>query len=273
VVLAAVLLLAGCSERHRSDEVVVGAGMDRESAVLGAVYAAALRYYGADARVVQAPDPVTELDTGKVDVVPGFTGRLLQRFAPGSAANPSKDVYRAMVAALPEGVAAGDYAMAAEDTPTAVVTDATALAWGGRDSAALVRRCAQVVAGTTAGTKPPGTIDTCKLPPPREYPTDTALFDALQSGQVNVAWTTAADPGIPRDATVLAEADPPMIQAENVVPLYRRNGLSEQQILAINQVAGELDTAALADMRRQVAQGRDPRQVADSWLALHPLGR
>ena len=72
---------------------------------------------------------------------------------------------------------------------------------------------------------------------------------------------------------VLADGKPALIQAENVVPLYRRNELTERQVLAINEVAGVLDTAALAEMRRQVAGGADPQAVAGGWLAEHPLGR
>ena len=34
-----------------------------------------------------------------------------------------------------------------------------------------------------------------------------------------------------------------------------------------------LDTAALVEMRRQVAAGADPQAVAGGWLAEHPLGR
>ena len=34
-----------------------------------------------------------------------------------------------------------------------------------------------------------------------------------------------------------------LIRAENVVPLYRRNELTELQVLALNEVAGVLDTA------------------------------
>ena len=44
-----------------------------------------------------------------------------------------------------------------------------------------------------------------------------------------------------------------------MVPLYRRNELTQQQVLAVNEVAGVLDTAALKQMRRQVADGADPR--------------
>jgi glycine betaine/choline ABC-type transport system substrate-binding protein len=56
------------------------------------------------------------------------------------------------------------------------------------------------------------------------------------------------------------------------VPLYRRNELTESQVLAINEVAGVLDTAALAQMRAQVDEGTEPGLVADGFLAEHPLG-
>jgi glycine betaine/choline ABC-type transport system substrate-binding protein len=49
--------------------------------------------------------------------------------------------------------------------------------------------------------------------------------------------------------------------------------LNTRQLLAVNEVAGVLDTAALVDMRRQVSNGADPQAVADAWLNEHPLGR
>ena len=66
---------------------------------------------------------------------------------------------------------------------------------------------------------------------------------------------------------------PALVQAENVVPLYRRNELTDRQLLAVNEVAGVLDTAALVEMRREVTAGADPQAVADAWLNEHPLGR
>jgi glycine betaine/choline ABC-type transport system substrate-binding protein len=63
-----------------------------------------------------------------------------------------------------------------------------------------------------------------------------------------------------------------LIRAENLVPLYRRNELNEAQVLALNEVAGVLDTAALADMRAQVEDGTDPGLVAGAFLDEHPLG-
>ena len=273
VVLAAALLAVGCGHRHHAGEVVVGATNDPESVVLAELYAAALRSFGSAARVDRLPDPIAALDTGNVGVAAGFTGQVLQRFAPGSTALAAKDVYAAMVAVLPEGVAAGDYATAAQDAPAAVVTQRTATAWGGRDLAVLVRHCAELTTGDVAGTSIPTAVGSCKLPGPRQFLTAPTLFDALRAGTILVAWTTTADPSIPEDVQALSDTTPPMIQAENVVPLYRRHDLSEQQVQAIDEIAGEFDTAALADMRRQVAQGHDPRQVADAWLAAHPLGR
>jgi glycine betaine/choline ABC-type transport system substrate-binding protein len=273
MLLAATLFVAGCgSERHLQRELVVGAGTDPASLVLAELYAAALRNYGTPTRVDRVPDPLDQLDSGSVSVVPGFTGRFLQRLAPDPKVIDQKSVYAAMVAALPEGVGAGDYAMAAEDTPAVAVTSATVGAWGGRDLTALVGHCAQVVPGAIAGAQPPTRLGSCNLPVTRVFPSAAALFDALKTGQINAAWTTNATPDIPGEVVVLEDRKPQLVQAENVVPLYRRNALAEREVLALNEIAGEFDTSALADMRRRVAAGADARQVAEAWLAAHPLG-
>jgi glycine betaine/choline ABC-type transport system substrate-binding protein len=238
------------------------------------LYAAALRFYGSPAHVQSALDPVTELDSGPVRVVPGFTGRLLARFEPDAAARSDTQVYRAMVSALPEGVAAGDYTTSAQDKPAIAVIERTADAWGGRDVTAAVGNCAKVVPGALAAAPrpPPTKVGSCAMPKPREFPDSATLFAALQAGQINAAWTTTATPNIPSGLVVLSDKTA-LIRAENLVPLYRRNELDERQVLAVDEVAGVLDTGSLADMRRQVAEGKDPGVVADTWLDAHPLGR
>jgi glycine betaine/choline ABC-type transport system substrate-binding protein len=265
-------LLVGCGGQQSPRELVVGSQQDPESVVLAELYAGALRSFGTGARVESAGDPLTELDTGRYQVLPGLTGRLLQTFQPGATAMSEETVYRAMVAALPEGVAAGDYASSAQDTPTAAVTAATANTWGGRDLTALVRYCPQLIPGKVAGVAPPAKIGDCSPPPAIEFDSNQALFDALRNGRINAAWTTSADPGVPPDVVVLADGQPPLVLAENVVPLYRRNELDEREVLALDEVAGEFDTAALVQMRQQIAAGAEPRQVAEAWLAAHPLG-
>ncbi len=279
LLLAAALTVAGCGgDDHRAAAVVVGSRPDPESTLLAAVYVAALRSYGFAAQGAQtAADPMAQLDSGRFTVVPAFTGRTLQVLQPGTTVLSDKQVYRALVAALPEGIAAGDYATAAEDKPVVLVTGTTARAWGGSDTgadlSALPQHCDGLVLGAVSGRRTPPSVGSCKLSAPREFSDDATMFAALRDARLTAAWATTADPGIPADLVALADGKPALIRAENVVPLYRRNALSDRQLLAVNEVAGVLDTAALAGMRRQVAGGADPQAVAGEWLAEHPLGR
>ncbi|BAX93885.1 glycine betaine ABC transporter substrate-binding protein [Mycobacterium shigaense] len=274
------LSCAGCATHPGNSHpagVVVGSGRDAESTLLAAIYAAALRSYGFAARTETSDSPMAQLDSGAFTVVPAFTGRMLQILRPGAAALSDTQVYRTMVAALPEGVAAGDYTTAAEDKPLLVVTQSTAKAWGGNDRNAdlslVLKHCDGLVLGIVAGRGAPEAIRGCRLPVAREFLDEATMFNAVRAGQLTAAWTSTADPAIPGDLVSLADGKPTLIQAENVVPLYRRNALTDRQLLAINEVAGVLDTAALADMRRQVASGADPQVVAGGWLGEHPLGR
>jgi glycine betaine/choline ABC-type transport system substrate-binding protein len=273
-VLLTVCAGAGCAAEHRgAPELVVGSTSDSESVLLADIYVAALRSYGFAARGATATDPMAKLDSGEFTVVPTFTGKVLQRLQPNAAALSDAQVYRAMIAALPEGVLAGDYTTAAADKPALAVTGATAKAWGGSELSELPGRCEGLVLGVVSGARVPASVGSCPLPAPREFPDGTAMLAALRSGELTAAWTTTAGPDTPADLVVLADGKPALIQAENVVPLYRRNALRDRQLLALNEVAGVLDTGALADMHRQVAAGADPQAVAGGWLADHPLGR
>jgi glycine betaine/choline ABC-type transport system substrate-binding protein len=272
--LAAALVTAGCyTTEHRANELVVGSSPGAESVLLADIYTSALRSYGFPTHTEQAPDPLTKLDSGAFIVVPGFTGRVLQIFQPGASARSDAQVYKAMVAALPEGIAAGDYTTAADDKPALAVTKSTARSWGGNNLSALPRHCDGIVIGSVAGKWTPPVLGGCRLPAAHEFQNDASLFTALQEGNFTAAWTTTADPEVPLGLVVLNDAKPALVQAENVVPLYRRNALTDRQLLAVNEVAGVLDTAALVDMRRQVIAGADPQAVADGWLGEHPLGR
>jgi glycine betaine/choline ABC-type transport system substrate-binding protein len=264
----------GCSPtQHRANELVVGSRPGAESVLLADIYTGALRSYGFPTRTEQASEPLTKLDSGAFVIVPGFTGRVLQVFQPGATARSDAAVYKAMVGALPEGIAAGDYTTAADDKPALVVTKSTAKSWGGNDLSGLPRHCDGIVIGSIAGKSTPTVLDGCRLPAAHEFHDDASLFTALQAGNVIAAWTTTADPDVPPGLVVLNDAKPALVQAENVVPLYRRNELTDRQLLAVNEVAGVLDTAALVEMRRQVMAGADPQTVADGWLGDHPLGR
>lgn len=272
VVLIA-LLIAGCAaEPAPPPSVAVGARAGADSSLPAHLYAAALRFYGSPAHVQPTPDPLAALDSGEVDVVPALTGEVLARFAPDAPARSARQVYRAMVGSLPEGLSAGDYADTTSDKPALALTARTAADWEVGDVAALVGRCGTLVPGAAAGDHPPTALGTCTLPEPREFPDSAAVLAALRAGKVNVAWTSTAVPDLPDDLTVLSDSTA-LIRAENVVPLFRRNTLTQLQLRSVNELAGVLDTDALADMQAQVDAGADPAAVATAWLDAHPIGR
>jgi glycine betaine/choline ABC-type transport system substrate-binding protein len=252
---------------------VVGTTADAESTLLANLYAAALRFYGAPARVETMSDPLTALDSGTVSVVPGLTGRLLDGFVPNSPARSETQVYKALLGALPEGIAAGDYATATEDKPVLAITDTTAKAWGSRDLTAVQQHCAGLRVGAVTGNATPTSVGSCGLADVHRFTDEKTLFNALRTGEITAGWIGTATPDVPDQIVTLNDRKPALIQAENVVPLYRRNELGEMQLRAINEIAGVLDTASLIEMRRQVAEGDDPQSVADNWLGNHPLGR
>lgn len=262
--------MGGCAGQAPPPPILVGATADPESQLISHLYAAALRFYGNAAQVQVTDDPFGKLDSGDIRVAPGFTGRLLAQFAPDSAARSDVQVYRTLLSVLPEGVAAGDYTTSAEDKPAVAVVEQTASEWG-RDVSTLARRCEVSSVGVLQSVSPPSTVGTCVLPKAKIFADDDALFAALQAGRIDMAWTTSAAPDVPSEVVVLSDKTS-LIRAENLVPLYRRNELTESQVLALNEIAGVLDTGSLADMRRQIAEGTEPGLVAGKWLDEHPLG-
>ena len=271
LILVVAVAVVGCGSPAPPPTLRVGATTDTQTTLLANIYAAGLRYYGTAADVETVDDPMAALDSGSVSVAPGTTGRFLERFAPGSTARSASQVYRAMVGALPEGVAAGDYAVAAEDKAALAVTEATATAWGSRDLAALAGRCQALIVGAVPGRGHPAAVGGCTLPVVREFGDSAALFDALGAGMITAAWTTTAATDVPDGIVVLVDRKPTLVPAQNVVALYRRNELDQLQVRAINEIAGVLDTTALVEMLRQVGGGADPTVVADAWLAANPL--
>lgn len=268
VVLLA-LLIAGCGgQAPPPPSISVGAGAEP---LLSYLYAAALRYYGSPAHVQGTPDPLAALDSGDIDVAPAFTGEVLTRFAPDAPARSAVQVYRAMVGSLPEGLGAGDYAEGASDKPAVAVTGRTASDWQAGDVTALVARCDSLKPGAVQGVRVPKSFGTCTPPAAEEFQDAEVLWAALRSGEVDIAWTSAAAPDFPEDLRMLADRTA-LIRAENVVPVFRRNSLNQDQLRSVNELAGVLDTDALAQMRAEVAAGAEPGAVANTWLDAHPLG-
>lgn len=272
--LVMVAVLAGCSESGGpAPYLTVVTTKEPQYRVLAYIYAAVVKATGIDTKVRESVDPVSELDTGIASVAPGFTGRLLRQFAPQQRPSGDEEVtYKAMIAALPAGVAAADYGTA-EDRPAIAVPSVATSVSAKPTLAGLARHCDELVrAGQVGqGPVPVARIGSCATGNPRQFPSTGELFTALKGGEVAVAWTSTANPALPADGVTLVDDEKSWLPANNVVPLYRRNELSEPQVLSLNKVAGELTTGDLAAMTREVSGGADPQRVVDTWLNDHQI--
>ncbi|MDO3199229.1 glycine betaine ABC transporter substrate-binding protein, partial [Mycobacteroides abscessus] len=139
--------------------------------------------------------------------------------------------------------------------------------------AAFVRHCDQLARGGQVGQGPVPLprIGSCATGTPRQYASAGELFAALRRGEVAVAWTSTANPALPADGVTLLDDEKQWLPANSVVPLYRRNELTEAQVLSLNKVAGELTTGDLAAMTREVSGGADPQRVVGTWLNDHQI--
>ncbi len=124
------------------------------------------------ARRRPAEIPLGRLDSGEVQVAPGFTGRLLQpvRARTRRRARMSRSTAH-WSRRCPRASPAGDYTTSAEDKPAVAVTETTADEWGGRDVSAMARQCADVDGRRGRSVSHPATVGTCKLPRPANSPT------------------------------------------------------------------------------------------------------
>ncbi|WP_228562666.1 glycine betaine ABC transporter substrate-binding protein [Catenulispora rubra] len=122
--------------------VTVGSANFPESVALADIYAEALKDQGAKvstkpsigAREVYIPG----LKDGSIDLIPEYSGSILQYFDPKATATSPDDVYAALQKALPAGLTVLDQSKA-QDSDAIVVTKATADKYGLKSIADLAK--------------------------------------------------------------------------------------------------------------------------------------
>jgi osmoprotectant transport system substrate-binding protein len=111
----------------------VGSANFQENVVLADIYAQALQAQGATVttqlNIGSREAYMPGLQDGSIDLIPEYTGVLLQYFDKTATATSSADVYAALPAALPSGLVVLDQSKA-EDKDSIVVTKQTADKYG-----------------------------------------------------------------------------------------------------------------------------------------------
>jgi len=259
--------------------IVIGSANFPESALIANIYAAALKAKGVDAstnlNIGSREIYLKALQDGSIDLVPEYSGVLLQYFDPTATAVSSDDVYTALVAKTPSGLKVLTKS-AAEDKDAVVVTKATADANNLKSIADLAPVASTFVLGgppewTTRPTGVPGLKEKYGLTFKEFKALDAGgplTLGALTSDQIQAGNLFTTDPSIPANNLVVLEDPKNLFAAQNVLPLINAAKSNPQVQAALDAVSAKLDTATLTELLTKVQVDKeDSAQVAQEWVA------
>jgi len=259
--------------------IVIGSANFPESALIANIYAAALKAKGVDAstnlNIGSREIYLKALQDGSIDLVPEYSGVLLQYFDPTATAVSSDDVYTALVAKTPSGLKVLTKS-AAEDKDAVVVTKATADANNLKSIADLAPVASTFVLGgppewATRPTGVPGLKEKYGLTFKEFKALDAGgplTLGALTSDQIQAGNLFTTDPSILANNLVVLEDPKNLFAAQNVLPLINAAKSTPQVQTALDAVSAKLDTATLTELLTKVQVDKeDSAQVAQEWVA------
>ncbi len=269
--------------------VVVGSADFPESKILGEIYAQSLeangftvvRQFGIGSRETYIP----ALRDRSIDLIPEYTGNLLQYFDPTSSVTRPDEVELALHRALP-----GDLSILtpspANDTDTVTVTEATANKWKLTSIGDLAARSAEVKFGAPSeflnraqglpGLKSRYNLDIA----PDNFVAISdgggpATVRALVDGTVTAANIFSTSPAIPQNKLVILTDPKNNFLPGNVVPLVNSQKMSEPLKAVLDAVSAKLTTGGLTALNGAVSgnTGVDPEEAAREWVRENGFGQ
>ena len=289
--LATVLALAACGgssggsplgssggSKAPSDTIIVGSANFPENALLADIYADALSAKGVKVtkklNIGSRETYIPALKDGSIDLIPEYSGVLLQYFDKSATAVSPDDVFAALQKAVPAPLTVLDKS-AAEDKDAVVVTKATATKYNLTSISDL-----KSVAGKLAiGGPPEWKTRQTGLPGLKaKYGVTFGSFkaldaggpltiQALKSGRVQAADVFTTDPNIAANGWVILQDPNNLFAAQNVLPLINSTKASDTVKTTLNAISAKLDTASLGALVKSVVlDKKDPDVVAQDWL-------
>lgn len=268
-----------------ADVIKVGSANFTESRLLGEIYAQALeakgvkveRSFGIGSREVYFP----ALQDGSIDLIPEYTGNLLQEIDPQATATASDQVYQELTQKLPDGMIVLEQS-AAEDKDAVVITQETAQRYNARSIADLAPHCGEIVFGGPPefAERPYGLpgierLYGCTFADFRSLDAGGPLtVAALTDGSIQAADLFTTDPTIADRGWVALEDPKNNFAAQNVVPLVNEAKANEQVRQTLNAISAALTTEELLQLNREVANAGENTvaEVATRWLTANSLG-
>lgn len=218
---------------------------------------------------------IAALRDGSIGAVPEYSGSILDYLDPHATAKTPSAVYAALQQqAADAGFAVTKYA-AAQDSDTITVTADTAKKDHLKTIADLKPVAGQLTLGAPAQfrTRADG-VPALKSVYGVQFGNftvtqagGTVTVNALKSGSIDAADIFSTDPSIVQNHFVSLQDPKSMFAAQNVVPLFGKNVLTQPMKQACDAVSAKLDTKTLASLVNQVAGGKSADAVAKAWLS------
>ena len=262
------------------DTVVIGSANFTESQIVANIYAQALQAKGVK---VDLRPPIGSRETyypaiqeGSIDLIPEYTGTLLQYIDKNATETEPDAVYNALKGALPANLTVLDKS-AAEDKDAVVVTQETATKYNAKSIEDLAANCGQLVFGGPPEfqTRPdgiPGIQKTynCTF---KEYKALDAggplTVAALKNGDIQAADIFTTDASIVTNNFVVLADPKDNFAAQNVVPLITKAKATGTTLDVLNQISAKLTTDGLTKLNAEASSDAKPslQTVAKNWLS------
>lgn len=274
---------SGGQDPAASDTIRIGSADFPESRILAEIYAQVLeakgskveRKFGIGPREIYLP----ALQDGSIDLIPEYTGVLLQKLKPDATETEAEAVYTALQAAVPPSLTVLEKS-AAEDKDAIVVTAETAAQYG-KSLDGYGQACGQIVFGGPPEfqTRPdglPGITETYGCTFKEFRPLDAGgplTVAALKDGTVQAVDLFTTDPAITDNGFVVLEDPKNNFAAQNVLPLINKAKASADVTAALNAVAAKLTTEGLIELNGKLNAPDKPNVdvVAKEWITANGL--
>lgn len=293
----AALVLTGCSSgnplssdssssKASSKTITVGSAAFPENAILAYIYADALSDAGVKttvkANIGQRDRYIAALKNNEIQLVPEYTGNLLQFLDPTATAQSSDDVY----AALQQATVKGSKALGAgqtqvldqspgQDADSYTVTKKFSDQFGVTSLADLskVSEPLKVGANPEFATRPygiPGLKSVYGVTATLEPINDSGgpnTLKALLDNTVQLADIYTSDPSIAANDLVTLQDPKSMIAAQNIVPLIATDSATNKVKETLNKVSAKITTSELSDMLKKSYNDKEASdQIAKEWV-------
>lgn len=260
--------------------IVVGSQDYYSNEIIAEIYAQALEADGftVDRQLRIGPRDVylPEIEAGRIDVFPEYSGNLLQYWSPETQARQSDEVMTELQAAAPVGLRVLPAAHAS-DQDSYTVTRAFAEKWELSSIADLRKVTDTLLLGANSEAQerpygPTGLAATYGVTisfTPIEDSGGALTVKALLDDDIQLANIYTADPAIVTHDLVTLDDPKGLFLASNVVPVVS-DRLSEDAVQTLNIVSAMLTTEDLVTLNsRSVNEGLPARILAAQWLEQH----